>query len=374
MVTTRFVLACLIVSVIGTASIGVPDSVGAQAGGAGPAAPPQGRGGGRGAAVDPAVAARLAAAPPLTIEQVNKWETELSNWGKWGPTDERGSLNFVTPQKTIEAMRLAKDGVVVSLARFAGVDRAADNFNFGETKHWMTNVNPQTGVPLFALDGISYGIHDGTNSHLDALCHYALPRDGKQVIFNNHPQNLDAAGCKQSGIDRMGPGIATRAVLVDMPLLKKVEYLEPGTPILVADLEAWEKFANVKISRGDALFIRTGRWARRSKLGPWNVGREAAGLHGTTMPWLKQREIALLGSDGVNDVQPSGVSGPGEAAGRPIHTLAIAVLGVPLVDNGYFEEAAREAAQRRRWDFLTTVQFTGLQGGTATNFNALGIF
>jgi hypothetical protein len=92
--------------------------------------------------------------------------------------------------------------------------------------------------------------------------------------------------------------------------------------------------------------------ARRAKLGSWNVGREAAGLHGTTMPWLRQREIALLGSDGVNDVQPSGVTGPGEAAGRPIHTLAIAVLGVA---------------------FLTTVQFTGLQGGTTTNFK-LGIF
>jgi hypothetical protein len=175
-------------------------------------------------------------------------------------------------------------------------------------------------------------------------------------------------------MDRMGPGIVTRAILVDMPLLKKVDYLEPGTPILVSDLEAWERFANVKIGRGDALFIRTGRWTRRDKLGAWNVGREAAGLHGTTAPWLRQREVALLGSDGVNDVQPSGVSGQGEAAGRPIHTLAIAVLGVPLVDNGYFEDAAKEAAQRRRWDFLTTVQFTRLQGGTATNFNALGIF
>jgi putative cyclase len=369
-VTKRILLACLTTWAVTAVAIATSHVAGAQSGT--PAASPQGRGGRGGP--DPAVAARIATAPPLTIEQINKWETELSNWGKWGPDDERGSLNYVTPQKTMDAMRLAKDGVVVSLARFASVERAADNFNFGETKHWMTNVNPQTGVPLFALDGISYGIHDGTNSHLDALCHYALPRDGKQIIFNNHPQNLDAAGCKQSGMDRMGPGIVTRAILVDMPLMKKVDYLEPGTPILVSDLEAWEKFANVKIGRGDALFIRTGRWARRDKVGPWNVGREAAGLHGTTAPWLRQREISLLGSDGVNDVQPSGVSGPGEAAGRPIHTLAIAVLGVPLVDNGYFEDAAKEAAQRRRWDFLTTVQFTRLQGGTATNFNALGIF
>lgn len=330
---------------------------------------------GRGAPpVDPAVAARVTTAPPLTIEQVNKWETELSNWGKWGPDDERGSLNYVTPQKTREATRLVRDGVTVTLARFASLEKAPDNFNFGETKHWMTNVDPKTGQVRGALDGVTYGIHDGTNSHLDALCHYALPRDGKAVIFNGHPQNLDVNGCKQSAIDRMGPGIVTRGILVDMPLLKGVEYLEPGTPILVSDLEAWEKFADVKIGRGDAVFVRVGRWARRAKLGPWNAAREAAGLHGSVMPWLKQREIAMLGSDAVNDVQPSGVIGQGEAANRPVHTLAIAVLGVPLIDNGYFDDAAREAASRKRWEFLTTVQFTRIPGGTATNFNALGIF
>jgi hypothetical protein len=93
------------------------------------------------------------------------------------------------------------------------------------------------------------------------------------------------------------------------------------------------------------------------------------------MEWLQQRDIVLLGGDGVNDVQPSGiVGGSGEAASRPIHLLAIAVMGVPLVDNGYFEDAARECASRKRWEFLTSVQFTRLSGGTASNFNALGIF
>ena len=102
--------------------------------------------------------------------------------------------------------------------------------------------------------------------------------------------------------------------------------------------------------------------------------REAAGLHGSVAPWLKQRDISLLGGDGVNDVQPSGVVGTGEAANRPIHTLVIAVLGVPLVDNAYLEDVAKEAAIRKRWDFLTTVQFTRIPGGTASTFNALATF
>jgi len=68
------------------------------------------------------------------------------------------------------------------------------------------------------------------------------------------------------------------------------------------------------------------------------------------------------------------VQGAGEAAGRRVHTLTIAVMGVPLVDNAYLEDVAKEAASRKRWEFLTTVQFTRIPGGTATSFNALATF
>ena len=317
------------------------------------------------------------AAHRVTFEEVVAMEKSLSNWGRWGSDDERGTLNLVTPKKTMDASRLVRDGVVVSLAHFAGLEKAIDNFNFGPTVHemWYGAAGPpKPGETRGALDTISYGIHDGTNSHLDALCHYTLLRDGKVVVFNGHPAATEK-GCSANAIDRMGPGFATRAVLVDMPLMKGVDWLDPHTPIYPSDLEAWEAFANVKIGSGDAVLIRTGRWALRAAKGPWPQAREAAGLHGSVMPWLKQRDIALLGSDAVNDVQPSGiVGGSGEAANRPVHLISIAVMGMPLVDNGYFEDAAREAAARRRWEFFMTVQLTGLTGGTATNFNALGIF
>jgi Putative cyclase len=313
----------------------------------------------------------------MTFEQVVAMEQSLSNWGRWGRDDERGTLNLVAPEKTKAALGLVKDGMVVSLARFASLEKAIDDFNFGPTKHemWYGLAGPpKPGETRGALDTISYGLHDGTNSHLDALCHYTLLRDGKVVVYNGHPSATEK-GCSKNAIDRMGPGFATRAVLVDMPLLKGVEWLDPHTPIYPEDLEAWEKFANVKIGSGDAVLIRTGRWALRAAKGPWPQAREAAGLHASVMPWLKQRDIALLGSDAVNDVQPSGiVGGSGEAANRPVHLISIAVMGMPLVDNGYFEDAAKEAAARKQWQFFMTVQLTGLTGGTATNFNALGIF
>jgi len=313
----------------------------------------------------------------MTFEQVVAMETELSNWGRWGKDDERGTLNLVTPEKTKAALSLVKDGAAVSLARFASLEKTIDDFNFGPTRHemWYGLAGPpKPGETRGALDTISYGLHDGTNSHLDALCHYTLLRDGKVVVYNGHASATEK-GCSKNAIDRMGPGFATRAILIDMPLLRGVEWLDPHTPIYPEDLEAWEKFANVKIESGDAVLVRTGRWALRAAEGPWPQAREAAGLHASVMPWLKKRDIALLGSDAVNDVQPSGIiGGSGEAANRPVHLISIAVMGMPLVDNGYFEDAAKEAAARKRWAFFMTVQLTRLEGGTATNFNALGIF
>ena len=362
----------VVASCVAVLTIGVAWSIGARAAGQAQA-PARG-----GLTPIPPNPSTQEPAHKTTYEQVIKMETELSNWGRWGQADERGAFNLVTPEKTRQAARLVREGVSVSLARFASLEKAIDNFQFGETKHEMWNPGGQPWNPAVAraaLDTISFGTHDGTNSHLDALCHYSILRDGKATVYNGHPQDLDEKGCKANAIDHMGPGIATRAVLVDMPLLKNVPYLAPTTPIYPADLEAWEKFANVKIGSGDAVLIRTGRWALRAAKGPWNSAREAAGLHVSVMPWLKQRDVSLLGSDAVNDVQPSGVAGgSGEAANRPVHTLSIAIMGMPLVDNGYFEDAAQEAARLKRWDFFMTVQLTKITGGTATPFNALGVF
>jgi len=306
----------------------------------------------------------------VTPAQMKKWETELSNWGRWGKNDQRGALNLITPEKTQQATKLVKEGVTVTLTHFASLEKALDNWNFGETKHWMTNVDPQTGRVTSALDGISFAIHDGTNSHMDALCHYAVDRDGQRIIYNGYPQNLDQKGCKDLAVDRMGPGYVTRGVLVDMPLLKGVEWLPEHTPIYISDLEAWEKYAGIKVSSGDALFVRTGRWARRAKTGPWNHARMAAGLHASVLPWLKARGVSLLAGDAVNDVQPSGVEG----RNRPIHDLTQVFIGLPLVDNGYFEDVAAQAARLRRWEFMATWQIMKIPGGTASPFNAMATF
>jgi len=306
----------------------------------------------------------------VTLEQLSVWERELSNWGRWGPDDQHGTLNLITPAKTRQAAGLVRDGVTVPLAHFVTEEEAMDSQTFGPTEHWMTSLNPQTGLPNFALDAISFSLHDGMLSHLDALCHYRTEVDGEYLIFNGYPQNLDADGCKDLAIDRMAGGYVSRGILVDLPLLRGVDWLPPSTPIYVSDLEEWERFAGVRVEPGDVLLVRTGRWAKRAEEGPWAYGQGGAGLHASVLPWLHERGVALLVGDAVNDVQPSGVEG----INRPIHQLTQVNLGLPIVDNGYLEDAAREAAARRRWAFMVSWQIPAIVGGTAAPFNAIATF
>jgi kynurenine formamidase len=313
----------------------------------------------------------------VTHDDFEKMKSTLSNWGRWGANDERGTLNLITPAKTAAAARLIRDGVPVTLATFRppgnGLKYTATNFGGGPRDYSKPGIMAET---------ITFGTH--SVSHLDALCHY-VTQDGKPPrVYNGHPSGFSDSGCKASSVDGpMGLPFATRAILVDLPLLRGVKTLEPKTAIYTSDLEAWEKFANVKISSGDAVLVRGGRWvleAEKRKVDgkDFVYASMSPGLHITVLPWLKQRDIALLVGDGVNDVQPSGViGGTGDAPGqidRPIHNVAQVYMGLPLVDNAYLEDVAREAAARKRWEFFITVAPTRIPGGSASPFNAMAIF
>ena len=179
-----------------------------------------------------------------------------------------------------------------------------------------------------------------------------------------------ANGAAKLSVMNAKQGIFTRCVLMDMPRALGVRFLKGGQPIYPADLEAWEKKAGVKVSPGDALFLRTGRWARRAKLGPWNISQNEAGYHASVAPWLKERGVSFLGADDAQDVTPSLVEG----VGLPVHTLAITALGLDILDNQDLEAVADTAAKLNRWEFLLIVAPVPVTGGTGFPVNALAIF
>ena len=305
--------------------------------------------------------AAIADAPVTTKAQVDRWMTELSNWGRWGKTDQIGTLNLITAEKRKQALRLVRDGVSVSLAHTLDKEQFPDNPRpLGQQ---MT-----LDAAGHAMDLYTIWYHGSTITHIDALCHYSF--EGK--IYNGYARSeiVQGPGCPSNGIENHKNGIMTRGILVDLPRMRNVAYLEPGTAVYPSDLEAWEKFAGIRIGSGDAVFLRTGRWAQRAQKGPWNVARDAAGFHASVMPWLKQRDVALLGNDAVNDVQPSGIEG----SPRPIHQVAIVALGLPLVDVMDLEAAAETAARLKRWEFLVTGAAVPVPGGTGFPLNPIATF
>jgi kynurenine formamidase len=309
--------------------------------------------------------ARPQAATPyksaITKAQVDGWVISLSNWGRWGKDDQKGTLNLITPEKSRQAVKLVRDGVSVSMAHTIEKEQYPDNQRPFEQKMTIDDGG-------HAMDLYTIWYHGSTITHIDALCHYSF--EGKLYNGYSHDQYITQAGCGRNGVENQKNGYMTRGILVDLPLLRKVDYLEPGTPVTPADIEAWEKFAGIKVGSGDALFVRTGRWVRRAKLGPWNVGVSAAGYDASMLPWLKQRDVALIGNDGVTDVQPSGVEG----VKRPIHEIGIAALGLPLVDVMDLEAVSKEAAQRHRWEFLLTFAPVPVPGGTGFPVNPIATF
>jgi kynurenine formamidase len=295
----------------------------------------------------------------VSPELYDRWKKDLSNWGSWGKDDQIGALNLITPAKRRQAAALVKEGFSVSLAGDADTVKAVDNPTPYE--HEMLGI----GSDRF---GVAY--HGIAHTHLDSLAHI----NDNGVFYNGYTpdkEEVTKRGHAKNSIHNVKSGIFTRGILIDIPRLKGVPYLEPGTPIYVEDLEAWEKQAGVKVSSGDAVFVRTGVWARRKALGPWLRGRaeggRSAGLHPSVIPWLKERDVALLGSDHPQYVSPSPLRGA-------IHDFALLYLGVHLFDNCDLEALAEAASARKRWEFLLTAAPLPIRGGTGSPLNPIATF
>lgn len=300
----------------------------------------------------------------LTKADIDRMMTELSNWSRWGKEDQLGAINLITPAKRKQAVLLVKEGVSVSLARDVEKEPSADNSRPFE--HTMNLTGANNPGP-FSLDTYSVNYHGYAHTHLDALCHMFY--QGK--MYNGFSQEeITKKGAARLSIVNLKQGIFTRGILMDMAKLKGVAYLEPETPIYPEDLEAWEKKAGLRVGSGDVIFIRTGRWARRAAKGPWNVGASAAGLHASCAPWLKRRDVAIIGSDAASDVVPSGVEG----VPLPIHQLVLVAMGVHIFDNCDLEALSEAAARRNRWEFLLTASPLAVPGGTGSPLNPIATF
>jgi kynurenine formamidase len=301
--------------------------------------------------------------PLVRQEEYQRWQTELTNWGRWGKEDEMGALNLITPAKRRAAAALVKEGLTVSLASNAATAKAADVPCPAE---WAMVGASQAA----ATDRIAYPcIHGAGATHIDSLAHIFF--NGR--MWNGYPVEGNVTregGALKGSVLNMKNGIVTRAVLYDIPRLKGVPYLEPGTRIFPEDLEAWEKKTGVRVGQGDALLLRWGRWARGARLGPWNTDEGSAGLDNTVIPWLKKRDISLISWETPGYVpQP-----PGDLPRLALHNFVLTHLGIMLVDRSDLDALSETAAARNRYEFMLSVAPLPIPRGTGSPVNPIAIF
>ena len=315
------------------------------------------------AAQGPRPASGDAARPVVSQAEYLRWQTDLSNWGRWGKEDELGTLNLVTPAKRTSAAALVKDGTSISLAFDAQTEKSAATPCPIE---WSMLTASDSG----ATDRVGFPcIHGAGSTHIDSLAH---------VFFSGRMWNGYAVsglvtretGAARNSVLTMKDGIVTRGVLYDMPKLRGVPYLEPGTRIFPEDLEAWERKSGVSVGPGDVLLLRTGLWARRAAVGPPTGEEGTAGLDPSVIPWLKKRDIALLGWE-VPWYLPQP---PGDLSRTSVHNFVQTILGIHVLDRGDFERLSQAAAQRNRWEFLFVVTPLAIPRATGSPVNPIAVF
>jgi kynurenine formamidase len=293
---------------------------------------------------------------------------QVSNWRRWGEDDEKGALHHLTPEHVVAAARLVRIGLSVTLSLPLATEAAVSNPEPADHHMTMlTDTDIGSGSLRFAKDYVGADYHNDGHTHIDALCHVAY--DGS--LYNGRPQSsIDADGATADSIEVLENGLVGRGVLLDIPRLRGVRWLEPGEHISRDDLEAAEADQGVAVRDGDILLVRTGHALRLDEVGPWDTASAKAGLHPTAVPFLAERRVAALGCDGNSDTAPSSTEG----VSFPIHVLTLNAIGLHLLDYLQFEDLRAICERTRRWEFLFLAVPLRVPGGTGSPINPIAIF
>ena len=321
--------------------------------------------------------------PDPTEEELLGYFTRLSNWGRWGPDDNLGTVNHITDEHRARAAGLIRSGVAVSCARPITPGSSAEDGATGiAPQRFMLRTGQGLADPdRVARDGIElsdrqegaaeylgYAAHGHRITHLDGLSHVFWDR----MMYNGRPAERVSAhrGAVEHDITAVRGGIVTRGILVDAARHRDVPWLEPGDGVTDAELRAILSAAGLTAGPGDALLLRSGYGRKRQEQGADSPAAGCAGWHASCLPSLHEWDVSMVGADTAQDVVPSGYP----AVRLPVHAVGIVAMGLPLLDNADFEDLARQCERHRRWEFFFMLAPLPFTGSTSSAVNPLAVF
>jgi kynurenine formamidase len=306
------------------------------------------------------------------MDRIRALAKQVSNWGRWGAEDERGTLNFITPEVVKRAAGLVRRGQVFSL----GLSFGADGPQIGQggrvnPLHLMTAVDQKLPADYpdafrYADDVMVFPLQCATQWDSLAHVHY----DGQ--LYNGFPAaTTTSAGAARNGIDKVGAGIASRGVLLDLAHVAGVPRLKPGQAIQPDDLEAAERAQGVRVESGDVLLVRTGHLGVFKTDGD-RVGymRMMPGLGMACAAWLHARQVAAVAAD-TNSVEVIPFEDP--KLPLPLHLLCLRDMGLTLGEMFDLDALAADCAADGVWEFLFSAPPLRISGGVGSPLNPLAI-
>lgn len=278
---------------------------------------------------------------PLT-DELRELAAEVSNWGRWGDDDERGTLNLIDDAAVRRGLDAAGRGRHRSLAMPLDEKSPQQGGAPGRIAplRTMLSIN-QTytgldGDAAFNDDTVVMAMSAAT--HLDALAHVTY--DGK--MYNGFPAELvTAAGAARCGADKLTP-ILSRGVLADLPAVKGVDRLEPGYAVTEDDLDAAIEHARVTLEPGDVLLVRTGHVQLFHEGDTWGYNHDSPGLSTQTIRWIRRHDLgAVLTDTYIYEVWP-----PEDwACMMPVHMVHLRDVGQVQGQNLDLEGLAADCAE-----------------------------
>ena len=307
-------------------------------------------------------------------EEVLSYFDKFSNWGRWGDDDELGAPNLITPEKVKQAIATVQEGVRISMARTISFEASVDapvppvHFMVESGEGWASGQKVSNRAFPAATDYFGMIFHGYTVTHVDSLAHFFWI--GK--TYNGKPAHLvsTSLGATFGSVEEAKEGIITRAVLVDVPMVKGIDWIDRGEGVMIDDILAAEEQCGFKVEEGDVLLIRTGQLHRRNVEGPWPRESGSAACQASCLPLFHERGIAMLGTDTGNDVNPPQY----ENVPSPIHQVGITAMGIWILDNANLEEVAVACRERNRWEFMISIGPLRLHNTTGSPVNPIAIF
>ncbi|PPR12870.1 MAG: hypothetical protein CFH42_01846 [Alphaproteobacteria bacterium MarineAlpha12_Bin1] len=317
----------------------------------------------------------------VTHALLAEYAEKYKNWGKWGPDDEIGTLNYTKPSDIVTAAQLVKKGKTMSL----GLNYDQFGPQGAKTPYpAMGRFNPihmmlRTGTDAYsgvldhrgirgADDLVMMPLQCGTQ--WDGLGHVFY----EDYMWNGYDcREVTTAGAQKAGIEKTKDKMVGRGVFLDIPRVKGVQYLEDGYPITCSDLdEACEK-QGVEVREGDYVVLRTGQMERCLDVGSWDgyAGGDAAGLAFETLDWIFEKKIAGYASDTWgNEVRPCETD---ENINQPWHWIAIPIMGLTMGEIWYLKDLADDCEADKIYEFMFVGPALPITGAVGSPVNPLAI-